>query len=137
MIALAFVCFYTWRKLQIVAFLITGLALMILEKSLVYEQSLGVVSLAEALVYNFCLVIGFVALTMTLMYISNLQNMLMLVNRQNERLLNRMHEGTLILDKITRRADNDTNKVDTPVLFINDAACKILKKFLPVAVKRD
>lgn len=72
MIALAFVCFYTWRKLQIVAFLITGLALMTLEKSLVYEESLGVVSIAEALVYNFCLVIGFVALTMTLMYISNL-----------------------------------------------------------------
>ena len=61
----------------------------------------------------------------------------MQVNMQNERILNRMHEGTLILDKKSRRAGNESNEVDTPVLFINDAACKILRKFLPVAVKRD
>ena len=66
MIALSFVCYYTWRKMQIVAFLVLGLVLMTVEKSLVYEQSLGAVSITEALLYNFGLVIGFIAFTMTL-----------------------------------------------------------------------
>ena len=52
--------------MQIVAFLVLGLVLMTVEKSLVYEQSLGAVSITEALLYNFGLVIGFIAFTMTL-----------------------------------------------------------------------
>ena len=63
--------------------------------------------------------------------------MLMQLNLQNERLLNRMHEGTLILDKKSIKIDEDSNNESTPVLFINNAASKILKKFLPVESKDD
>ena len=63
--------------------------------------------------------------------------MLMQLNLQNERLLNRMHEGTLILDKKHIKIDEDSNNECTPVLFINNAASKILKKFLPVESKDD
>ena len=62
--------------------------------------------------------------------------MLMQLNLQNERLLNRMHEGTLILDKKRKKVDEGNNE-STPVLFINNAASKILKKFLPVETKDD
>ena len=99
MIFIQFICLYTWRKFQILLLTTTGLLVMLLEKPMTYGESLTKTAILETIFMFVVLNVGFTAITIVLIYVGNLQNRLDMVSRQNEKLLNRMHEGTLILSK--------------------------------------
>ena len=123
---------YTWRRFQILLLSSTFLVAMLIEKPLTYGESLTKTAFLETVSMFLALNVGFTAITIVLIYVGNLQNRLDFVSSQNEKLLHRMHEGTLILAKQKTEIKHGEKK--TPILFINNAASKSLKKFLTVSI---
>ena len=72
MIALAFMSYYTYQKMQIVCFIVSGFILMIFEKIMIYNETLSIVAIFEAVLYNVALTICFISITMLFIYIGDL-----------------------------------------------------------------
>ena len=72
MIALAFMSYYTYQKMQIVCFIVSGFILMIFEKIMIYSETLSIVAIVEAVLYNVALTICFISITMLFIYIGDL-----------------------------------------------------------------
>ena len=89
----------------------------------------------EALIYFTVATMSMLLVARVINYISYLQNSLNLVNQANERVLNNMHEGTLIISKTASQVD-DGNK-SQQVLFFNNSVRKILRRFFRLEISKN
>lgn len=99
--------------------------------TVVYEREMDL----ETVITNLAVVVGFFisAFTLTLMltHVRILHSKLLLVNNENAKLLNGMHEGVLIRKK--QRPSKPNQTASKKLMYMNRSAKKMVNDFVVVA----
>ena len=134
-----FFTLFTWKRSQIVALIIMQLLLSTFCQVGVYEKNMNVMAYAEMVIYLIGSLFTFICVLMALNHNSDLSRTLVFVVQEHEKLIDRMHEGTLILrqfpdkskEEKAAKSDHAFDKLlGSEVLFMNEHAKKILQKFI-------